>query len=168
MTGLERNADVVHMSSYAPLFAHTDNWQWAPDLIWFNNLQSYATPSYYVQKLFSVNKGTDLLRILENGSPLTGQQKLYASAVKDALKKEAIVKIVNVDGTEKEIEIVPNHPVAGKKILETVLTALKPDDTNTFGQEPIIPAEKEILIKKRKIVVVIPAHSLVILKMKIR
>lgn len=168
MTGLERNADVVHMSSYAPLFAHTDNWQWAPDLIWFNNLHSYATPSYYVQQLFSVNKGTDLLRILENGSPLTGQQKLYASAVKDALKKEAIVKIVNADSTDKEVEIVPDHPVAGKKISETVLTAMKPDATNTFGQEPIIPAEKEILIKKRKIVAVIPAHSLVILKIKIR
>ena len=57
MTGLERNADVVYMTSYAPLFAHTDAWQWAPDLIWYDNLQSYGTPSYYVQQLFSVNNG---------------------------------------------------------------------------------------------------------------
>ncbi|GEN77242.1 alpha-L-arabinofuranosidase C-terminal domain-containing protein [Chryseobacterium hagamense] len=158
MTGLERNADVVYMSSYAPLFAHTDNWQWAPDLIWFNNLGSYATPSYYVQQLFSVNKG----------SPLTEKQRLYASAVKDALKKEVIVKIVNVDGTDREVEVVPSHPVAVKKLSETVLTASKPDDTNTFGREHIIPAEKEVLIKNRKIVASVPARSLVILKMKIR
>ena len=57
MTGLERNADVVRMASYAPLFAHVDGWQWTPDLIWVNNLQVYGTPNYYVQKLYSTNKG---------------------------------------------------------------------------------------------------------------
>ena len=49
MTGLERNADVVGMASYAPLFAHVDAWQWTPNLIWFDNLRSFGTPSYYVQ-----------------------------------------------------------------------------------------------------------------------
>jgi hypothetical protein len=57
MTGLERNAGVVRMASYAPLFAHIDGWQWAPDLIWFDNIGSYGTPDYYVQKLFETNKG---------------------------------------------------------------------------------------------------------------
>src|SRR5690606_35183384 len=51
MTGLERNADVVHMTSYAPLMAHTEAWQWSPNMIWFNNLQSLATANYEVQKL---------------------------------------------------------------------------------------------------------------------
>jgi alpha-N-arabinofuranosidase len=41
------------MASYAPLFAHVDAWQWTPDLIWFNNLKSFGTANYYVQKLFS-------------------------------------------------------------------------------------------------------------------
>ena len=63
MTGLERNADVVHLTSYAPLMAHVDAFQWAPDMIWFNNLDSYGTANYYVQKLFSNNKGTDLLQL---------------------------------------------------------------------------------------------------------
>ena len=53
MTGLERNADMVYMASYAPLFAHAEGWQWTPDLIWFDNLRSYGTPNYYVQKLFA-------------------------------------------------------------------------------------------------------------------
>jgi alpha-L-arabinofuranosidase len=56
MTGLERNADVVSMASYAPLFAHIDGWQWMPDLIWVNNLQSYGTPDYHVQKLFQFTR----------------------------------------------------------------------------------------------------------------
>src|SRR5690606_2312106 len=49
MTGLERNADIVYLSSYAPLLAHVDGWQWTPDLIWFDNLKSFGTPNYYVQ-----------------------------------------------------------------------------------------------------------------------
>ena len=51
MTGLERNSDVVVMSSYAPLFGHEEAWQWRPNLIWFDNLHAYATPNYYVQQL---------------------------------------------------------------------------------------------------------------------
>ena len=51
MTGLERNAEVVQLTSYAPLMAHTEGWQWTPDLIWFNNLTSYGTPNYYVQPI---------------------------------------------------------------------------------------------------------------------
>jgi len=48
MTGLERNADLVVMASYAPLFAHTDAWQWTPNMIWFDNMRSFGTPNYYV------------------------------------------------------------------------------------------------------------------------
>ena len=51
MTGLERNADVVHLATYAPLFAHVDAWQWNPDLIWFDNLRMLRTPTYYVQQM---------------------------------------------------------------------------------------------------------------------
>ena len=63
MTGLERNGDVVQMASYAPLFAHVDGWQWRPDLIWVNNLQSYGTPNYYVQKMFANNPGDATLPV---------------------------------------------------------------------------------------------------------
>lgn len=72
MTGLERNADVVRMASYAPLFAHTDGWQWKPDLIWFDNMRSLRTANYYVQQLFSRYKGTNMMSITENGMPIAG------------------------------------------------------------------------------------------------
>jgi alpha-L-arabinofuranosidase len=63
MTGLERNADVVRMASYAPLFAHIDGWQWTPNLIWTDNLRVYGTPNYYVQQLFSLNRGDVVLPV---------------------------------------------------------------------------------------------------------
>jgi alpha-L-arabinofuranosidase len=63
LTGIERNSDVVVMSSYAPLLAHEDAWQWRPNLIWFDNLNAYGTPNYYVQKLFGRNRGDVLLPV---------------------------------------------------------------------------------------------------------
>ncbi|WP_291122830.1 alpha-L-arabinofuranosidase C-terminal domain-containing protein, partial [Flavobacterium sp. UBA6046] len=70
MTGLERNAEVVNLTSYAPLMAHAEAWQWTPDMIWFNNLEAYGSANYYVQKLFSTNKGTDLIAITKDGKPV--------------------------------------------------------------------------------------------------
>jgi alpha-L-arabinofuranosidase len=63
MTGLERNADVVRMASYAPLFANEEAWQWTPDLIWANSLHVYGTPNYYAQRLFMKNRGDVVLPI---------------------------------------------------------------------------------------------------------
>ena len=57
MTGLERNADIVSMACYAPLFANWNNQDWTPDLIYFNGTNAYGTPSYYVQQMFAQNRG---------------------------------------------------------------------------------------------------------------
>ena len=61
MTGLERNADVVAMACYAPLFANWSDQDWTPDLIYFNGTNVYGTPSYYVQQMFSQNRGDVVL-----------------------------------------------------------------------------------------------------------
>ena len=100
MTGLERNADVVRMASYAPLFANTEAWQWTPDLIWVNSLQVCATPNYYVQQLFSRNRGdvvlpTELAGVAKSAS---GVEDLYASATRDDQAGEIILKVVNPGG----------------------------------------------------------------------
>ncbi|WP_312769164.1 alpha-L-arabinofuranosidase C-terminal domain-containing protein [Epilithonimonas sp.] len=166
MTGLERNADVVTMTSYAPLLAHADGWQWTPDLIWFNNLKSYATPNYYVQKLFSNNKGTDLIKISENGKSLTGQNNLYASAVKDSKSGETIIKIVNSNTKETLVEINPKNIKSGSQMTKIVLTSSGLSDENNFQTENIKPVEETQVLKKGKISVDIPANSLVVLKIK--
>ena len=103
MTGLERNPDVVRMATYAPLFAHEKGWQWRPDLIWFDNLDRHLTASYYVQQLYSLNKGTNTVALTMNGKNVTGQDGLYASAVVDKNSGCYIIKIANVADNEKEI-----------------------------------------------------------------
>ncbi|MEA4918203.1 alpha-L-arabinofuranosidase C-terminal domain-containing protein [Proteiniphilum sp.] len=105
MTGLERNADIVHMATYAPLLAHVDAWQWRPDLIWFDNLRCVRTPNYYVQKLYAHYRGTNVLPFTLNKKPLTGQEGLYASAVIDTDKQEIIIKLSNVSNEDKDIRI---------------------------------------------------------------
>ncbi len=69
MTGLERNADVVRMASYAPLFAHEDAWQWRPNLIWTDNLHVVPTPNYYVQQMYTHNRGDAVLPVT-NDAPV--------------------------------------------------------------------------------------------------
>ena len=131
MTGLERNADVVYMCSYAPLFAHVEGWQWTPDLIWFDNLKSFGTANYYVQKLFSNNKGTEVLPMLRDDKPLTGQNGLFASATYDKNSNEIILKLVN--STEKAqtanivLEGAKNYRSKAK------LTVLKSEDFNNVN-----------------------------------
>ena len=105
MTGLERNADIVHMATYAPLFAHADAWQWRPDLIWFDNLLCVRTPNYYVQKLYAHNAGTNVLPLTMNKESVTGREGLYASAVIDINKSEVIVKVSNVSEQDKTVRI---------------------------------------------------------------
>lgn len=115
MTGLERNADVVQMASYAPLFARTDAWQWRPDLIWFDNLHSVATPNYYVQQLFATNRGTAVLPTLTDGKPLSGQDSLYSSATLDADNHRLIIKLVNASTSIKTISLNVLGKATGKK-----------------------------------------------------
>jgi alpha-L-arabinofuranosidase len=62
MTGMERNSDIVLLSSYAPLFANVNYKKWNPDLINFDPSESYGTPSYYAQKMFSQNRGDVIIQ----------------------------------------------------------------------------------------------------------
>jgi alpha-N-arabinofuranosidase len=74
-------------------------------MIWFDNLRSYGTPNYYVQKMFSVNKGTRELPVLLDGSPKNRHGELYASASVDEAAGEVIVKLVNTGSAEKKARI---------------------------------------------------------------
>ncbi|QGK73233.1 alpha-L-arabinofuranosidase C-terminal domain-containing protein [Flavobacterium sp. SLB02] len=168
ITGLERNAEVVHLTSYAPLMAHEDAWQWTPDMIWFNNLESYGSANYYVQQLFSTNKGTDLLSITKEGKPLTGQNSLYASAVKDVKKKEVIIKLVNTAPAAQEINIDLKGAKLGSKGSIVRLSSPGREDENTFSDpKKITPKQSEYTITKGNQQLNLPAYSLTVLKLKI-
>jgi len=169
ITGLERNAEVVHLTSYAPLMAHEEAWQWAPDMIWFNNLEAYGSANYQVQKLFATNKGTDLLAITKEGKALTGQNNLYASAVKDINTKEVIVKLVNTSATAQEVAV----DLKGSKLASngTLITLTSPNlqDENTFAAPvKISPTASEYKLKGAKAPMNLPAYSVTVLKLKLK
>lgn len=140
MTGLERNADVVRLATYAPLFAHIDAWQWNPDLIWFDNLHSFRTPNYYVQQLYSLHAQPQIYPITSEGKALTGQHGLYASASGNASTGETVLKLVNASDSAMVLCI----SVKGTKHLlqSGICTYLQSDDLNAvndFGHERVYP-----------------------------
>lgn len=156
MTGLERNADVVHMATYAPLFAHVEGWQWRPDMIWYDNNNSVRTASYYVQQLFSENKGTNVVPLTMDKKNVTGaegQNGLFASAVYDKDRNEYIVKVANTSSEPQELNI----KLAGlkKKDVITGVTAqtlsTKDLDSENTLEEPnkIVPSMKKFAMEEK-------------------
>lgn len=170
MTGLERNADVVSMASYAPLFAHVDGWQWTPDLIWVDNLRSYGTPNYYVQKLFSNYKGTDIIPILLDNVAITGQDSCYASAALDKQSKEIILKIVNASDKAQVRDItIDGASTLNTKAILTVLKSENTDEVNSFIEpEKVKPADQEITVKGKKLSLSLAPYSLNVIRVKMR
>jgi len=169
MTGLERNADVVHLTSYAPLMAHIDAFQWAPDMIWFNNLEAYGTANYDVQKLYGNNSGTDLLTITENGKPLTGQHNLYASAVKDVNTNELIIKAVNTSEDKQAIIISVKGALLDKKGTITTLRSNDLTAVNSFETPQNIELSTiDFEIKNGKMVIELTSQSMNVVKIKFK
>jgi alpha-L-arabinofuranosidase len=102
MTGLERNADVVKLASYAPLLSNEDYVQWRPDMIWFNNQASWGSASYEVQKLFMNNVGDHVVPSTATGTPwspapITGGIALSSWATSVAYDD---VRVTSADGRE--------------------------------------------------------------------
>lgn len=169
MTGLERNAEVVNLTSYAPLMAHEEAWQWTPDLLWFNNLEAYGSANYYVQKLFATNRGTDLIAITKDGKPVIGQNDLFASAVKDVNTNEVIVKLVNTSATAQEVNVVLKGTKLASKGTITTLTSPNLQDENSFANpKKISPTEAAFKLKNNKAQTSLPAYSVTVLKIKMK
>jgi len=168
MTGLERNADVVTMASYAPLFAHVTGWQWTPDLIWFDNTRSYATPNYYIQQLFSANSGTAVVPLLAGGSPVAGQDSCWGTACLDQPKGELVVKLVNLsDKVKSRILALTDGKFAGNGVM-TVLAGGGPGDKNSLDHPGVVaPVTKQMGVKGRDVKVELPPYSCVVVRVKV-
>lgn len=168
LTGIERNADVVHLASYAPLFAHVDGWQWTPDMIWVDNLHAYGTPNYQVQKLYALNKGTDVVSILSDGKLVTGKDGFYASSTIDKNKNELIVKISNYSAEAREVDFTIN----GLKKLNTKgsITYISSDDLSEVNSienpKNVSPKEKTIQAKGKNVKTTLAPYSFNVIKFK--
>ena len=179
MTGIERNADVVHMATYAPLFAHEEGWQWRSDLIWMDNLRTVRTPNYYVQQLYAMNPGTNVLSLTEqvkNGKKtvaqaVTGQDNLCASAVFDKASGKYIVKLVNLGNAPQQVQLtfkgLKALPAAGN----VQLTTLHSDDPmacNTIRRPTVIvPVERaasDLTVDKNVATFTVPARTFAVFK----
>ena len=171
MTGLERNADVVHMATYAPLFSHVDGWQWRPDMIWYDNLRVAKSASYHVQALFAQNRGTNVLPVTNSNFPQKGEDGVLASAVWDKDKGEVIVKVANTFNEQKSVSIVLEGM---KQIGEASVVKLdlsNYDGENTVDNPRLIEPKEEkvdarIVQGGNSIAFSLPAKSFYVCKIK--
>ena len=146
MTTLERNADVVHMATYAPLFAHADGWQWRPDLIWYDNLHCMRTASWYVQQMYSLYKGKNVAKLTADGRNVTGEDGLFASAVTDG--DLIYVKVINTNEEPRDFTLdftglSKKSTVKGVKQIKLASEFIYED--NTLDEpERIVPVESAL------------------------
>lgn len=168
MTGLERNADVVEMASYAPLFGHVDGWQWSPDLIWVDNLRVYGTPSYQVQKLYSTHKGSDIIPVDRAGQPLAGRDSLYASAVYDQQTKELLIKIVNYNSKPMPMRFAIATDRKFAPIAQKITLAGKDLNASNSIEEPlnIQPKQTDIRLKGKTLTDSLAPYSFTLIKLQ--
>lgn len=159
LTDVERNADVVEMTSYAPLLSKKGRTQWRPDLIYFDNERVQLTPDYYVQRMYGNNAGTTYIpsdiALTENGRSVTGDDvtnRFGVSAVVDEKTGDTIVKIANMLPVEITVDI------AGLPAGEATLSTL----TGTPRQTDAAPAEKKIRFDGK---VSVPGYSFSVMRL---
>ena len=163
MTNLEKNADIVHMATYAPLFAHVEGWQWRPDAIWFDNLRSAKTVSYHVQALYAQNKGTHVLKTtLANPTP-KGEDGIFSSAVYDKDRNEVVVKVVNTTEKAQKVDIVLQGTKTIGQVNTITLDCSDYDMENTVDNpNAIVPTEGTAQAEGNCLKVTLPAKTFII------
>lgn len=171
MTDLERNADIVEMATYAPLFAHVEGWQWRPDAIWYDNLRKFNSCSYYVQQLYSLNKGTNVLSLTMNGKPVAGndgQNGLFASAVLDKNTNEVVIKVINTGDKLQPVTL--NLRGMKKGTYSAQLISLHSDDLtaeNTLDNPTkIVPQTSSLSVTAPAQEISVPARTFYIYRIK--
>lgn len=144
LTSLERNGDIVHMTSYAPLLGKEGHTQWNPDLVYFNNTEVKPTIGYYVQQLFGQHAGDRYIPATATLSDQTDpvRKRIAYSAVRDSKTNDLIVKMVNILPVPVSAEL----DLAGAQIsgtaVRTVLAGHPADKVAKPVTSPFVPAAK--------------------------
>ena len=160
---VERNGDVVCMTSYAPLFARKNATNWNPDLIYYDNHRPFLTCSYYVQQMFGQSSGNyyygDCVKI-KDATNLQEQ-----SVVLNTKTRQLFVKICNADSQKKYANIDLSRFKGVKTAVKTTLAG-KPDAENNYEVQPIAP-KKETVAVKSKMTLDIEPYSFVMLQISL-
>ncbi|MEI6074922.1 MAG: alpha-L-arabinofuranosidase C-terminal domain-containing protein [Verrucomicrobiota bacterium] len=191
MCGMERNADVVLMECFAPLFVNVSqltgngrSMQWESDLIGYDALNSYGSPSYYVETMFAQNSGTDILPVKAEGIPVIEQTPppgrrggtppprrvaaIYYSATRDIRSGVIYLKIVNVDGRAQRVNVQLNDTAKiSSKAEAVVLSASSPTDTNLLNDPyNLVPRAEIVRGLSGNFIREFPPYSVTVLKLK--
>ena len=148
MTGMERNSDLVILSSYAPLLVNVNpnGMQWQADLIGYNANSSYGSPSYYAQAMFASHVGTEIV-----ASELQGAgDRLFYSVTRDAAKGVLYLKLVNASSVAQEIKVSLAGATGVKPTAKMIqLSAGTTAATNTIDDpKRVVPAESTVKVGK--------------------
>jgi alpha-L-arabinofuranosidase len=166
---VERNADVVTMTSYAPLLAKKDGTQWNPDMIYFDNDRVYPTCSYYVQQLFGQSAGQyyygDCVKFEGDAAdaiqPMEGVH-YGQSVILNTKTRKLFVKLVNADAEAKKANIDLSRFGVKKNAVKTVIVG-SADDENNYEKQPIAP-QKETIKAQKKFTLDLEPYSMVMLE----
>lgn len=164
MTGFERNGDVVHMASYAPLLAKVSHTHWSPDLIYFTNTQVLPTINYYVQKMFSNNSGDTWLPITVTDP--AGIAGLAVSAVRDSKTNDVILKFVNYGDKANPLDVsLSGTGNLSSEAVKTVLTGDPLQVNYIHTTQPLMP-ETSSFSAGSMFDYEAPAHSVTVIRIK--
>jgi alpha-L-arabinofuranosidase len=166
MTGMERNSDIVIMASYAPLFVNVNPMamQWTPDLIGYNALESYGSPSYYAQVMFGAWHGDQIPETEQTGVA----PKFFYSVTRDSKNDELYIKLVNASSAPQSLQIAIDGAKSIDHIAPVVtLSARTPAATNSINHpRNIIPVDSRFERASSKFNYTLPAYSIQVLRIK--
>jgi alpha-N-arabinofuranosidase len=167
MTGLERNSDIIVMASYAPLLVNIspNAMQWDTDLIGYDALRSYGSPSYYAQVMFGSHIGDQTpASSIEGAGP-----RLFYSVTEDSAKKRLYLKVVNANSDPQAVDIrLPGASLAPEGKLIT-LTGHNPEATNTIDRPAaIVPVESALHGVSSSLHHRVPAYSIEVMELDVR
>lgn len=152
---VERNADVVVMTSYAPLFARKNATNWNPDLIYFDNERPYLTCSYYVQQMFGQSSGNYFYGdcVTFDGEKTNLQEQ---SVVLNTKTRQLYVKVCNASGDSRKVTVDLSRFKGLKKNAVKTTLAGKPEQENNYEAQPIAPVRENVKVSKKMTVDVQP------------
>ena len=161
---VERNGDVVEMTSYAPLFARKNATNWNPDLIYFDNERPFLTCSYYVQQLFGLSAGNYYYGDCVTIDGKTNLQE--QSVVLNTKTRQLFVKVCNASADTKQASIDLSRFKGMKSVATKTTISGQAEDENNYEQQPIEPKKETIKMKKKMTLEMAP-YSLVMLQIQL-
>jgi alpha-N-arabinofuranosidase len=168
MTGMERNSDIIILASYAPLLVNVNpgGMQWRSDLIGYDALASYGSPSYYAQVMFGNHIGKEVVGSTVSG----GGQRFFYSATKDPGTGTLYLKLVNASSVPQPVDIKlagANSVASSAKVVS--LSAKTTQDTNSITDpKRIVPVESTFHGVKDNFTYTIPAYAIQIMEVKLK